>query len=81
MAELLVTFLYLEEEKVKKEIDQDGSGLDHGQDQPKSKHVMAKLLVTFFTWRKRRSRKRLTRMEVGCMDHGQEHPQSQKARA
>jgi hypothetical protein len=38
MADLLVTFFYLEEEKSKKEIDQDGRGLDHGQDQPKSKH-------------------------------------------
>jgi hypothetical protein len=65
MAELLVTFFYLEEEKVKKEIDQDGSGLDHGQEQPNSIQVMAKLLVTFYTWRKRRSRKRLTRIEMG----------------
>jgi hypothetical protein len=35
-----VTFFYLEEEKVKKEIDQDGSGLDHGQQQPGSKQLM-----------------------------------------
>jgi hypothetical protein len=61
MAKLLVTFFYLEKEKVKKEIDQDVSELD-GQEQPESKQVMARLLVTFFTWRKRRSRKRLTRM-------------------
>ncbi len=58
-------FSYLEKEKVKKEIDQDGSGLDHDQEQPESKQVKAELLVTFYTWRKRRSRKRLTRMEVG----------------
>jgi hypothetical protein len=37
-----VTFFFLEEEKVKKEIDQDGSGLDHGQQQPESNQVMAK---------------------------------------
>jgi hypothetical protein len=55
----------LEEEKVKKEIDQDGSGLDHGQQQPESQQASAELLVTFYTWRKRRSIKRLARMEVG----------------
>jgi hypothetical protein len=41
MAKLLVTFFYLEEEKAKYEIDQDGSGLNHGQEQTKSKQVMA----------------------------------------
>ncbi len=65
MAEFL--FLYLEEEKVEKEIGQDGSGLYHGQEQPESKQARDELLVTFFTWRKRRSKKRLTRMEVGCI--------------
>jgi hypothetical protein len=32
---------------------------------PESKQARAELLVTFCTWRKRRSKKRLTRMEVG----------------
>jgi hypothetical protein len=57
----------LEEDKVEKEIGQDGSGLDHGQQQPEIKQAMAKTLVTFHNWRKRRSRKRFTRMEVGLI--------------
>ncbi len=49
MAELLVTFLYLKEEKVEKEIYQDVSGLDHGQEQPESQQGKAELLETFYT--------------------------------
>ncbi len=63
---------------VKREIDQDGSGLDHGQEQPKSLQVMVDLLMTFYTWRKRRLRRRLTRMEVG--HHGQEQPMRKRVK-
>ncbi len=38
---------------------------DDGQEEPESQKARTKLLVTFYTWRKRRSKKRLTRMEVG----------------